>query len=54
MVILEQVRNMVSEPFTEKLDLKHLFLLTGLVMVFTALWAFILAHVKSAAMELVE
>ena len=53
-MFLDQVRNIVSEPLTEKLDLKHLFILTGLIMVFTGVWAFILACIKSAAMELVE
>jgi len=53
-MLLDQVKNIVSDPLTEKLDLKHLFLLTGIIMVFTGLWAFILVHIKSAAMELVE
>lgn len=54
MLIIDQVRGIVSEPLSEKLDLKHLFLLTGIIMIFTALWAFILAYVKSAAMEIIE
>jgi len=53
-MLIDKVKNIVTDPLTEKLDIGHLFLLTGLVMVFTALWAFILAHIKSAAMELVE
>lgn len=53
-MFLDQVRNIVSEPLTEKLDLKHLFLLTGIIMVFTGIWAFVLAYIRSAAMELVE
>lgn len=54
MQIIQDVKDIVSEPFSEKLDMKHLFLLTGLVMIFTAAWAFILAHIKSAAMEVIE
>lgn len=54
MMIFDQVKDIVSEPLSEKLDLKHLFILTGIIMVFTGLWAFILAYIKSAAMELVE
>lgn len=53
-MFLDQVRNLVSEPLTEKLDLKHLFLLTGIIMVFTGVWTFVLAYIRSAAMELVE
>lgn len=54
MNILATAQNIVTEPLTEKLDLKHLFILTGIVMVFTGVWAFILAYIRSAAMELVE
>lgn len=54
MSFMGQVQNIVSEPLTDKLDLKHLFILTGLIMVFTGVWAFILAYIRSAAMELVE
>lgn len=54
MQIIQNVKDIVSEPFSEKLDIKHLFLLTGLIMIFTAAWAFILEHVKAAAMEVVE
>lgn len=54
MHIVQSIKDVVTEPFSEKLDLKHLFLLTGLVMIFTAMWAFILAHIKSAAMEVIE
>ena len=54
MQIINDVKDVVSAPLSEKIDLKHLFLLTGLVMIFTALWAFILGHLKSAAMEVIE
>lgn len=54
MAIIQQVKDLVTAPLTEKIDLKHLFLLVGVVMVFTAMWAFILAHIKSAAMEVIE
>lgn len=53
-MIMDQVRNMLSEPLADKIDLKHLFLITGIIMVFTGVWAFILAYIRSAAMELVE
>lgn len=51
---MDQVRNIVTEPLADKIDLKHLFILTGIIMVFTGVWAFILAYIRSAAMELVE
>lgn len=54
MKIIQDVKDVVSAPLSEKIDIKHLFLLTGLVMIFTAMWAFILAHLKSAAMEVIE
>ena len=54
MSIIKGVQDLVSAPLSEKLDLKYLFLLTGLVMIFTALWGFILAHIKAAAMEVIE
>lgn len=53
-MIIQKVQDIVSAPLSERLDLKHLFLLTGIIIVFSGLWAFILAHIKSAAMELVE
>lgn len=53
-MFIDQVRNLVTEPLADKVDLKHLFILTGIIMVFTGLWAFILAYIRSAAMELVE
>lgn len=54
MSIIQSVKDIVSAPMTEKLDLKYLFLITGLVIVFTAAWMFILAHIKAAAMEVIE
>lgn len=54
MKIISDIQDVISTPLSEKIDLKHLFLLTGLVMIFTAMWAFILANVKSAAMEVIE
>ena len=53
-MIIQKVQDIVSAPLSDRIDLKHLFLLTGIIIVFSALWAFILAHIKSAAMELVE
>lgn len=54
MSIISNVKDVVSAPFVDSLDLRHLFLLTGAVMIFTAMWGFILAHMKAAAMEIIE
>lgn len=54
---MEQVWNEITgtlkAPFVGSLDIVHLFFLVGLVIVFAALWALILNHVRAAAMELV-
>lgn len=52
MSLLTSVSNTVSAPLTEQLDVKHLFLLTGLVIIFTMMWAFILAHIRAAVQEI--
>ena len=47
------IQNMLSAPFVGELDLAHLFLLVGVVLVFVAIWVLILNHVRLAAMETV-
>jgi hypothetical protein len=42
---------MLSAPFVGSLDLEHLFLLVGIVILFAAIWALILNHVRMAAEE---
>lgn len=54
MSFMAQVQNIVTEPLADRIDLKHLFILTGIILVFTGVWTFILAYIRSAAMELVE
>lgn len=54
MSLIQSVKDIVSAPFVGELDLKHLFLLVGVVLVFIAMWAFILAHMKTAAMEVLD
>ena len=41
----------LKAPLTNDLDTTHLFLLTGLVLVFIAAWLMILGHIRAAAME---
>lgn len=54
MEIVDDIRDIVRAPFVGSLDLKHLFLLVGLVLVFAAAWVFILEHIRTAALEVIE
>ena len=51
MKLAEEITKMVKAPFIGSLDLLDLFLLVGLVLVFITMWIFVLAHIRSAAME---
>lgn len=44
---------MLKAPFVGDLDLTHLFLLIGVVLLFIAAWVLILNHVRLAASEIV-
>lgn len=39
----------LKAPLTNDLDTLHIFLLTGLVLVFIAAWIMILTHIRAAA-----
>lgn len=39
----------LKAPFVGQLDLIHLFLIVGLVLIFAASWVFILNHIRIAA-----
>lgn len=54
MQIWQDMKDVIAAPFGGELDLMHLFLLIGVILVFVVAWMFILAHIRSAAMELVE
>ena len=51
--IWSDILAMLKAPFVGSLDLAHLFLLVGVVLVFVALWVLILNHVRLAAMEVI-
>lgn len=51
--LFDDVTAILKAPFVGKLDLLHLFLIVGLVMIFAAAWGFILGHIKMAAAEAV-
>jgi hypothetical protein len=52
MSVWQDILDMLTTPFVGSLDLEHLFLLVGLVILFTALWIIILGHIQSAAEEI--
>jgi hypothetical protein len=47
----QQVASLVSAPFVGSIDLVQLFLLTGCVIVFAAVWFTILHHMARIAAE---
>lgn len=49
--LINDVMAILKAPFTGKLDMLHLFLIVGLVLIFAAAWAFILNHIRMAATE---
>lgn len=54
MQLWQDVMNILKEPFAGDLDIIHLFLLIGLVLVFIAVWVIILHHIRTAGLEIVE
>lgn len=54
MNILENMAGVLKQPITDDLDLGHLFLVVGLVIVFIAVWVFVLKVAKGAITEVVE
>jgi len=47
----DDIVKILKAPFVGQLDLIHLFLLVGLVLIFATAWVFILRHIKLAATE---
>jgi hypothetical protein len=54
MDLWEDMVSILKAPFVADLDLVHLFLLVGLVLVFVAAWGVILSYVRDAATEVIE
>lgn len=54
MKIADDMSDIAKAPFVGDLDLVHLFLLVGVVIVAIIAWGFILNHIKLAAQELVS
>lgn len=43
----------IKQPFAEPLDIFHLFLIVGIVLVMVMAWGLILYHMRSVAEEIV-
>lgn len=46
LTVWDDIVNMLKTPFVGELDLLHLFLLVGVVLIFMAAWALILNSAK--------
>ena len=51
--VIDDIRGFVEQPFKEPLNLTHLFLIVGVVLVMVVMWNLILFHIRIAAEELV-
>jgi hypothetical protein len=49
----DDITAILTAPFVGQVDLVHLFLIVGLVLLFAAAWVFILNHIRLAAAEVV-
>ncbi|MBK8189085.1 MAG: hypothetical protein IPK79_01365 [Vampirovibrionales bacterium] len=54
MNIFENMAEVLKQPVVGELDLGHLFLLVGLVIVFIAVWAFVLRVAKGTVETVTE
>lgn len=52
--LLSDIQAILTAPLTENLDMVHLFLLVGLVLVCIAAWIIILGYIRAATIEVVE
>lgn len=49
--LMQIVRDEIETPVTSKMDLIHLTLLIGIVMVVAALWSRVLSHLRFPTIE---
>jgi len=54
MVLFDNMSELLKTPFVGDLDLTHLFLLVGVILIFIVVWGFVLHYMKTAATELVS
>jgi hypothetical protein len=52
--LMQDIGATLTTPFVGQLDLVHLFLLVGIVLVFAAAWVMVLHYVHMAASAVVE
>lgn len=45
------IMDILRAPFVGELDLIHLFLLVGIVLIFAAIWAVVLHYVRLSTLE---
>jgi hypothetical protein len=51
--VIAAVKARLNAPFVGPVDITHLFLLTGLTIVFIGIWLLILGHIRAAAASVV-
>jgi hypothetical protein len=51
--VWDDIVNMLKVPFVGDLDLFHLFLLVGFILLFMAAWALILSYAKEGVGEII-
>ena len=49
MDIATEAKDILTAPFKQRLDILHLFMLTGIVLVSVMVWMMILYHIRIAA-----
>lgn len=54
MQLFDDMADIATAPFVGELDLAHLFLLVGVVLLFIIVWGIILNHIKLAASEILS
>ncbi len=54
MKIFQDIKDVATAPFSEELDLMHLFLIVGIILVFIMAWLFIIAHMREAGKSVLE
>ncbi len=54
MKIFQDIKDVAAAPFSEELDLWHLFLLIGIILVFIMAWLFVIAHMREAGKAVLE
>lgn len=54
MKLWEDILNILKTPFVGDLDLAHLFLLVGAVLIMIIIWAFVLQYMRAAGAAVTE